>query len=132
MKWSEKELENMDETTLKEEHRKLVSNLEKDPADILASLTIEKVSLWHMQTGVAGEAGELVDAIKRYVIYGKPIDFNNVIEELGDLEFYMQGIRDRLGIRREETIQANILKLQDRYVEGKYTDHHASERLDKQ
>jgi NTP pyrophosphatase (non-canonical NTP hydrolase) len=83
-----------------------------------------------MGTGVSGEAGELLDAIKKYVVYNKPIDLENVIEELGDLEFYMEKIRQNLGITREQTLVANIEKLGKRYANG-YSDKAAQERADK-
>lgn len=88
--------------------------------------------LSHMALGVSGEAGELVDAIKKHSIYGKPIDRENVVEELGDLEFYMEGIRDTLGITRDETIAHNQAKLAKRYASGGYSDKQAQERADKQ
>ena len=64
-------------------------------------------------------------------IYGKPLDRENVIEELGDLEFYMEGLRQGLGITREETLQANVAKLGARYAAGKYSDKAAIARADK-
>lgn len=112
-------------------HSEMVSVLVKPGEDIIASLTPEKAHLWHMATGVAGEAGELLDAIKKHVIYNKPIDIENVIEELGDLEFYMEGIRQGLGITREQTIEQNIAKLSVRYHGLTYSDQKAQDRADK-
>lgn len=112
-------------------HSELVSALVKPGEDIVESLTPKHADLWHMGTGVAGEAGELLDAIKRVSIYNKEIDRENVIEELGDLEFFMEGIRQNLGISREETIQANIDKLSVRYNGLKYSDSAAQKRADK-
>lgn len=86
--------------------------------------------LMHAAAGIAGEAGELLDAIKKVWVYGKPIDRDNVIEELGDIEWYMQALRSLLGITREETIEANLAKLARRYPNG-YTDRAAQERADK-
>jgi NTP pyrophosphatase (non-canonical NTP hydrolase) len=85
----------------------------------------------HMAIGISGEAGELLDAIKKQVIYRKPLDRENVLEELGDLEFYMEGIRQGLGITREQCLEANIAKLGKRYEGMKYTDGAAQERADK-
>lgn len=85
-----------------------------------------------MAIGVSGEAGELLDAIKKVVIYNKPIDRENVVEELGDIEFYLEGLRQSLGITREETIAANINKLGKRYEGLKYSDQAAQDRADKQ
>ena len=112
-------------------HPELVSALAKPGADILAKLTPEDCHLWHMATGIAGETGELVDAVKNPVIYRKPINRENVIEELGDLEFYMEGLRQGLGITREETLEANIQKLSVRYASKTYSDKQAQERADK-
>lgn len=107
-----------------------VAALVKPGIDILKDLTPEKVDLLHAAVGVGGEAGELLDAVKRHVIYGKDLDRDNVVEELGDLEFYMEQTRQRLGITREETIAANHTKLQKRY-DGKYSDQKAIARADK-
>ena len=84
-----------------------------------------------MAMGVSGESGELLDAIKKATIYRKPIDMDNVIEELGDLEFYMEGLRQGLGITREQTLEANIKKLSVRYASLSYSDQQAQDRADK-
>lgn len=55
----------------------------------------------------------------------------NVIEELGDIEFYLEGMRQQLGITREQTLEANISKLSKRYHSGSYSDTQAQERADK-
>jgi NTP pyrophosphatase (non-canonical NTP hydrolase) len=112
-------------------HPELVAALVKPGADIIASLTPEKADAWHMASCIPGEAGELFDAVKKNVIYNKPLDRANVIEELGDLEFYMEGLRQNLGITREETIAANITKLSKRYEGLQYSDTAAQLRADK-
>jgi len=109
----------------------MIAGLAKPGEDILATLTSAKCHLWHMGSCVPGEAGELFDAVKRHVIYNKEIDRANVIEELGDLEFYMEGLRQGLGITREETLLANIAKLGKRYEGLTYTDAAAQARADK-
>jgi len=90
----------------------------------------------HMAIGIAGEAGELLDAIKKYVIYNKPLDLVNVVEELGDLEFYMEGLRQGVDVPRQDVIEANVYKLalgpNARYKGGQYSDKAAQERQDKQ
>jgi NTP pyrophosphatase (non-canonical NTP hydrolase) len=112
-------------------HGEMVAALVKSGEAIRASLTAEDADLLHVTVGVAGEAGELLDAVKKSVIYRKPIDLENVIEELGDLEFYMERIRQILNITREQTIEANIAKLSVRYAGLKYSDAAAQERADK-
>lgn len=66
----------------------MVSALAKDGADILVTLTPEKCHLLHMAVGISGEASELLDA--------NLDDMKNIIEELGDIEFYLEGLRQGL------------------------------------
>jgi NTP pyrophosphatase (non-canonical NTP hydrolase) len=87
--------------------------------------------LMHCAVGISGEAGELLDAVKKLWVYGKPLELANVIEELGDIEWYMQALRSLLGVTREEVIDANIAKLSIRYP-IEYTDELAVRRLDKE
>jgi len=116
-------------------HNEMVAALAKPGADILASLTPNDCHALHMAVGVVGEAGELIDAVKKAVFYRKPLDRENVVEELGDLEFYMEGLRQAYNITREETIAHNIHKLAEgpnaRY-KGGYSDAAAQARADKQ
>ena len=110
----------------------MVHSLAKPGIDITPSP--KQLELWHMATGVSGEAGELLDAIKKHVIYSKPLDRRNVIEELGDLEFYMEGVRQAIGISREQVILHNMNKLTGtggRYSDGSYSDEQAQARQDK-
>lgn len=113
------------------EHQMMVYALVKPGETVLTSLSPDKADLWHGATGVCTEAGELLDAVKKTVIYNKQLDRDNVIEELGDLEFYMQQVRSRLDITREETLKHNLNKLAVRYQNYKYTDQAAADRADK-
>lgn len=88
-------------------------------------------SMLHAAVGISGEAGELIDAIKKTWVYKKPLDRANLIEELGDLEFYLQALRLELGINRRIVLEANMAKLLKRYPTG-YTDAAAQARADKQ
>jgi NTP pyrophosphatase (non-canonical NTP hydrolase) len=112
-------------------HRDMVRKLKKPGEEILAQCTPEKLDLMHMATGVAGEGGELLDAVKRWVMYNKPLDYENVKEELGDLEFFIEGVRQITGITREQTLEHNFAKLGQRYKNHEYTDQQAHERADK-
>ena len=113
-------------------HSDMVTALAKDGQAIIDTLTPEKAHLLHMAVGIAGEAGELLDAVKKAVIYNKPLDVINVIEELGDLEFYMEGLRQGACVSREESLEYNKAKLGVRYAGMKYSDGAAQERADKQ
>lgn len=112
-------------------HPQLVLALVKKPADIAPTLNDDKIDLIHATMGIVGEAGELLDGIKKYVIYDKELDRDNVVEELGDMEFYMEQLRQRLCITRKETLDANIAKLKKRYEGLTYSDAAAHNRADK-
>lgn len=109
----------------------MVAVLVKPGDAILESLSPQDCHILHMVVGISGEAGELLDAIKKQVIYRKPLDRENVVEELGDLEFYMEGLRQELNITREEVIAGNISKLGKRYEGFKYSNGAAQSRADK-
>lgn len=109
----------------------MVWSLAKPGEDIVKTLTPEKAHLLHMAVGIAGEAGELLDAIKKHVVYNKELDLKNVVEELGDLEFYMEGMRSKLAIPRSFIIRQNIYKLSERYKGMQYSDKAAQDRADK-
>ena len=111
-------------------HQELVANLAKPGQDIVDELTPMQAFALHMAIGVSGEAGELLDAIKKFAIYQKPLDLENVVEELGDIEFYLQGIRQAFCIDREYVLQQNIEKLRKRYGQT-YTNAAAIARADK-
>lgn len=111
-------------------HPELVKALLKPAQHLWAVTTVGDINLMHLEMGIVGEAGEISDAIKKHVIYRKPLDISNLIEELGDLEFYMEALRQHLGLSRDGILAANIAKLQKRYADG-YSDRAAHERADK-
>lgn len=119
------------DVALQATHGTMVTALVKPGADIRASMTPEMADLLHAAVGVSGEAGELLDGVKKHVIYNKPLDRDNIIEELGDLEFYMEQLRQRIGVTRDETLAANIAKLSVRYEGLRYSDAAAQNRADK-
>ena len=110
---------------------KMTLALAKAGAVIKQEITPEQANLLHMVIGASGEVGELVDAIKKHVIYQKPLDVENVKEELGDLLFYMTNLMQSVGLSFEEVLQHNVDKLSVRYSSGKYSNSQAQERADK-
>jgi len=85
----------------------------------------------HARGGVCEEAGELSTAIKRHVVYNKAPDVHNIIEELGDLRFFMQAVMGLYGISEQQVLQHNAAKLMVRYEELEYSDQAAQARADK-
>ena len=112
-------------------YENFVSILMKNPLEIYETLDEEKIDVLHAAVGVSGEAGELLDGVKKWVVYNKELDRQNIVEELGDLTFYMQALMNRLEITREEILESNVGKLLVRYEGLKYSDEAAQGRADK-
>ena len=79
-------------------------------------------------------SGYAIDAIKKAVIYNKNSSESrtHIVEELGDIRFYIQAICQMFEITEQEILQANADKLAKRYVQLTYTDEAANLRADKQ
>ena len=102
-----------------------------DGKEILKTLDAEKASLLHMAMLIFGEAGEILEAIKNHVIDNEPLDIENVIEEIGDLKFGIEGLIQDLNLTHEVCIESNIKKLSIRYGDS-YSDEAAQNRKDKE
>jgi NTP pyrophosphatase (non-canonical NTP hydrolase) len=85
-----------------------------------------KDELLNAVLGLAGEAGEVSDQVKKMLYHTeKPFDFHRpkLVSELGDVFFYLLKFMDLTGITLEETIEANRAKLESRHPElGKVTE----------
>ena len=81
----------------------------------------------HAAMGLASEAGEVLDAIKAAIYYGRPLDRTNLIEELGDIEWFLAVLRDELDVSQDDVQRINIEKLRARYPE-KFTSEAANNR----
>lgn len=88
------------------------------------------LSRLHAAVGISGEAGELLDAVKKAWAYNKPLDVANVYEELGDILFYVQAMCNNFGWDFQSIINSNVTKLIKRYPTG-YSDQAAQARADK-
>lgn len=119
-------------TTKHEDFAEHVAKLEKSGVSILSDMTRLKAEFAHMGLLVTSEAGELGDAIKAHVIYGRPLDVENVLEECGDILFAVQSILSKIGKTLDDAINDNIDKLSVRYSSGSYSDAQANARADKQ
>lgn len=81
---------------------------------------------------VAIEAGNVLDLVKKHVVYNKPLDVELLGAHLYKLAMYIAAICERFGTTRAETIDYNIKKLSKRYGDGVYTDKAAQVRADKE
>jgi NTP pyrophosphatase (non-canonical NTP hydrolase) len=112
-------------------YQQFVNAIVKPGHEILTQLTPTQAHILHMAVGVSGEAGELLDAVKKHCIYQKQINLENVIEEAGDIIFYLTGLLNELDVSLEDCINANTAKLSRRYSSGSYSNEAAIARADK-
>src|SRR5215510_3797675 len=89
--------------------------------------------LIHALLGMVTEVGEFADTLKKWVIYGKGLDIKNLMEEIGDQQWYQAIAVDELGYDSFHIIQKlNIAKLRARYP-NKFNEQDALNRnLDKE
>ena len=110
-------------------YKELVLKTESKDFDSIASRLKDKraLRLLHGSCGIATEAGELLDAMKKHIFYGKEIDTVNIVEEIGDLMWYSAILLDELGVEFEDVMEKNINKLRARYGD-KFTETGATVR----
>jgi len=68
--------------------------------------------------GLAGEAGEVSDVVKKYIFHKHVLNKDELIKELGDCLWYIEVISHILEISTEEVKKRNIEKLRKRYPNG--------------
>lgn len=68
--------------------------------------------------GLAGEAGEVADTLKKHLYHAHPLDRDAVVKELGDCLWYVAAMATVLDVSLEEIGAQNIDKLRRRYPEG--------------
>ena len=86
-----------------------------------------EADILHGAVGVATEAGELLDALKKTIFYGKKLDLVNIEEEIGDVLWYLAIMCENLGVSMEDIMEKNINKLNSRYPD-KFTEQDALDR----
>jgi NTP pyrophosphatase (non-canonical NTP hydrolase) len=72
--------------------------------------------------GIAGEAGEVADLIKKELGHGHISDPERVAKELGDVLWYVATLADAYGFSLSDVASMNIAKLKSRYPEGFSTE----------
>ena len=74
-------------------------------------------------------SGEVVDLIKKHLFQGHPLSREKMLEEAGDVAWYLAYLCTALDADLSDVMQANIDKLAIRYPEG-FTELASMERVD--
>lgn len=68
--------------------------------------------------GLAGEAGEVCDLLKKAWGHGHALDAEKLKKELGDVLWYVAALAEQHGLRLSDVAEANVAKLSARYPQG--------------
>ncbi len=98
------------------EYQNLVTRTLLDKPDFPLSEN-EAMVIW-CAIGLAGESGEVVDYIKKSIFHRHGIDRAKLMEELGDITWYLTALCEKFGICLEDVMIMNIKKLRTRYPDG--------------
>lgn len=91
--------------------------------------TPEQIMLVWNAIGLAGEAGEVADTIKKAVFHQHGLDRDLLIKELGDVLWYVAALCTKLDVSMDVVMARNIAKLKMRYPEG-YSSTASKVRVD--
>jgi NTP pyrophosphatase (non-canonical NTP hydrolase) len=86
------------------------------PAECDEFLRLQDIHTW--AHGLAGEAGEVCDLLKKVHGHGTPYDAEKLKKELGDTLWYLASLCTVHGFTLEEVAQGNIAKLRARHPKG--------------
>jgi NTP pyrophosphatase (non-canonical NTP hydrolase) len=81
-------------------------------------ITPEQVMISWNALGLAGEAGEVADLIKKGIYHQLGLDREKLKKELGDVAWYLAALCTHLGLTLEEVMEHNMEKLRARFPEG--------------
>lgn len=113
------------EKTFQEEAMRTASS---DFEAIQERLKGEKIiNMLHAAIGLATEAAEALDMLKKHIYYGRDLDETNFKEEIGDSQWYAALGADACGDTLSNIQRVNIEKLKARYPD-KFTSDKAINR----
>ena len=80
-------------------------------------------NLWYPALGLAGEAGEVADKVKKiyrdYNGFTSHLNRIGICKELGDVLWYVANIATELHVNLSDIAKENLIKLQDRTARDK-------------
>lgn len=88
----------------------LISNTNQDIADVGGVL--------NGCLGLAGETGETLDMIKKWIFHEKDLDIEHLKKEIGDVMWYVAMLCESFNFNLDEILEMNKAKLEARYPEG--------------
>lgn len=78
----------------------------------------EQHAIVYPTLGIAGEAGEVAEKVKKWLRGDRQLDKELLLKELGDVQWYISSLADDLGFTLQDVIDTNYQKLSDRKERG--------------
>ncbi len=94
-----------------------LNEYQKFAAQGIHTATLEREPVVGFALGLAGEAGEVVDDIKKRIFHGREVPIEHTAEELGDVMWYVANIASQYNLSLEDILIQNVVKLQARYAD---------------
>ena len=124
----DKYMEFVDQTTSR--HSQTTADYQERIEELVAS-GCNLARLDTAASGLVAEAGEFMEIVKKIKFQGKAYDEPNkehLQKELGDIMWYVAQAAHALGVRLDDVIYLNTLKLAARYPTGEFTVEHSEHR----
>lgn len=86
------------------------------------AITPEQIMIVWNALGLAGEAGEVANLVKKGIFHQQGIDKEKVKKELGDVAWYLSALSKEFNFDLEEVLSHNIEKLKARFPDGYSAD----------
>ena len=83
--------------------------------------------LAYLALGLIGESGEVAEHVKKHFRHGHSLDEVHLVEELGDVLWYVAVLAHMLGTDLNTVADINMAKLRKRYPEG-FSEERSRER----
>lgn len=78
----------------------------------------EKHAIVYPALGIAGEAGEISEKVKKWLRGDRDLDAAELVKEAGDVLWYLASLADDLGYTLEDVARKNVEKLSSRKERG--------------
>jgi NTP pyrophosphatase (non-canonical NTP hydrolase) len=86
----------------------------------VVNLTPWQEEVLHAAIGLVGEAGEIMEHIKKNIFQGRKefMQPEDLKKEFGDVEYYLTKLEDLFGLAKDDVLEANNAKLKARWPNG--------------
>ena len=90
----------------------------------------EKEKFIYLVTGLIEESGEVMELMRRNLYKSETIKRHDMLEEIGDVLFFLTAIASEFNINYNEVKEFNIDKLNKRFPKGFWTKEDAIKKVD--